>query len=168
VSLLEIRSGTGKELIQPQTILDFDWRDPINPSIANQPWPLENYPYVYDPKTNCDLAVKCYRNVIFIWLFHTPLLLNWIDDNHEQHGDFCPLCTLRTLARRFWDRNRDHDATFDQDVDKFWKETHNPGLIENLDDQNDAEEYMKSLIGYLHDSGWVFLSFIQSVRLSTY
>lgn len=141
----EESSGIGKELIQSQENLDFHLRDPTDPAISVLPWPLENLP-----------GLKCYRNAIFLWLFHTPLLLNWIDDNHEKHdGDLCPLCALRGLARRFWASDRDYDATFAQDVDKFWRQTHNPGLID-LNRQNDAEEYLDSLLDYIINTGWVF------------
>lgn len=143
--LLEIRSGTGKELIQPQTNLDFDWRDPANAAISNRPRPLENNPNSGGQK------VKCYRNVIFTWLFHTPALLNWIDDNHgpQLHGENCFLCRLRRLATRFWARNRHNDTTFNRDVDRFWRDTYNPAVLLNLDQQNDVEEYVRSLLGFL-------------------
>lgn len=136
-------SGIGKELIQPQANLAFDWRNPLDLTISNLPWPLEN-----------SLGIKCYRNVILIWLFHTPLLLNWIDDNHEKHDcDICSLCTLRELAKGFWTGDRNSDDPFDKNVDQFWRDTHVPGLIEDLDQQNDAEEYLSSLLGYLTGTG---------------
>ncbi|KAL3713169.1 hypothetical protein TMatcc_001872 [Talaromyces marneffei ATCC 18224] len=125
--------------------LDFDWRQPANPTISTLPWPLEN------GSNSKGLRVKCYRNVIFTWLFHTPVLLNWIEDNHgpQNHGRECFLCRLHGLALRFWSRSRYIDTKFNRDVDKFWWDTHNPTVISNLDEENDVEEYMRSLLGFL-------------------
>lgn len=146
--LVEGWSGIGKELIQPQASWDFDWRNPTNPAIANLPRPLEN-----------DSKIKCYRNVIFIWLFHTQVLLNWIDDNHRaaSHGRRCLLCRLRKLAARFWAQGRLLDTNFNKDVDAFWNVTHDPQRFPDLNQQNDAEEYMQSLLDLLHDRRWVYI-----------
>ena len=60
------------------------------------------------------------------------------------------------------DRKRLKDETFNEtfnrDADQFWKVAHIPGLIEDLDRQNDAQEYMESLLDYIQILGWVFYS----------
>lgn len=129
--------------------MDLNWRDPVHPSISNLPLPLDNSPLSIGGP-----IVKCYRNVVFIWLFHTQVLLNYIADNHALGSPCdikdCLLCKLRELAGRFWYVKRTLDTSFEQDVDIFWQTTF-PGFID-LDEQNDAEEYLKGLLDVLYNN----------------
>lgn len=122
--------------------LDFNWRDAQGEETTNEPRPLENNP------NRRDQAAKCYRNVIYTWIFHPPLLMNWVDDHHprsqRQHTKKRRLCQLRDLADGFWARNR--PANFDKKVDALWLSSKKINENMNLDDQNDALEYMQNLL----------------------
>ncbi|CRG83222.1 Ubiquitin carboxyl-terminal hydrolase 9 [Talaromyces islandicus] len=106
---------------------------------------------------NKNPSVKCYRNALYVLLFNTPVLLNYIDDYHSppncQHGgefESCQICQFRDLARRFFapDQERLQDWSFNDDVDRFWKAAMPGECLWPWTAQNDPVEYMDKMFNY--------------------
>lgn len=97
-------------------------------------------------------SVKCYRNSIYVLLFHTPVLLNYITDHHIPIcvTENCQICRFLALANRFFapDKKRLWDQRFNADVDSFWEMVMLDDAGWEFDRQNDPMEYMDKMLEY--------------------
>ncbi|KAH8704268.1 hypothetical protein BGW36DRAFT_100268 [Talaromyces proteolyticus] len=118
---------------------------------------LEPHP---DPLDNSTVdgfpGVKCYRNLIYTLLFHTPVLSNYIDEYHiadcPDKAKGCMICRFRNLAKRVWAPGRIRDHTFNYDTDRFWREAID--RVWDWDIQQDTQKYMQALLDTLNRNWW--------------